>query len=948
MNGFIPLFYKARRMKRYLLLLMLLVSSAGLVLSQCSPPVITASDTLICASDSTLICAASGYASYEWNTGEQSMCIYARDAGGYWVTVTTGNSCTVTSNHVNIYVYPVPSVSIIEQNDTLASFGESSYQWFHNDTIIPGATGQVYIVTIAGNYSVLITDSNGCVAFSSAVYVTPGQQRFSVSVGQNQSVCAGSLIILSPQIADGSGNYGYAWAASGDALSCYNCQYPEVAITQQDVFTVTVTDLAYGTASASVQYFISDTLNGSLPVLSFINTNVSCSQPLDTTTLSITGTGFSYNVNWGDNTLYGTGVTNIAHTYTQAGVYTVSVTDSFSCVTSAFDTIINNGLIISPVQEVWPSCNYSDNGRIVISVTGGTPPYSYSWGNGVINDSINYLSAGDYPVTVTDAAYCSAVANFNLYQLDQAFYVYLQSNEPNCNSNGSIITSVSGGTPPYSYLWSNYDTTQNLTGYLNGYYSLNVTDSLGCTTYGAAYLYPGCYGIISGVVFIDSNNNCTFDSGEATLTGIVIEATNNGQTYYGYTDYNGYYAIQVQGSGTFTLSPYSYNYGVCGNLTLCNNVSQSVTLSGLGDSSTNNNFSFIGSSGFDLTLHPGWTSANPGFQKEYWIMPYNQAFTPYYGPATIVFTYDSNLVYQYSLSPMPVHDPAAHTLTWTVDSVPSPIWDWNNFRFQDFFLVPASLSLGYLLQSDFYITPAVGDCDTANNYFHFSEVVTGSHDPNEKTVSPNGSIYYEDSVLTYTIHFQNTGTDSTYFIIVTDTLSPNLDPATVVNVASSSPYSKFTISGTGILTWVFNPLRLVDSLTNPSGSKGFVMFTVKKRSGSAVGVIISNQASIVFDYNAPIITNRVADTVSLINGLPFISITTGPDVNIYPNPTADKVAIEATGFTPEWIVVYDVNGRMISKQRFIRTIDITPLSSGIYLIEVKNSDISVRNRLVKL
>src|ERR1019366_4866200 len=258
-------------------------------------------------------------------------------------------------------------------------------------------------------------------------------------------------------------------------------------------------------------------------------------------------------------------------------------------------------------------------------------------------------------------------------------------------------------------------------------------------------------------------------------------------------------------------------------------------------------------------------SAAPGFQKGYWVMPYNQGTLPFTGIATLVFQYDSNLVYQYSHSPagrpLPGWDSVAHTLTWLVDSMPYGSWDWYGCRFENFFVVPATLPLGYQLQSNFWITPTTGDCDTSNNFLSFSEITTGCHDPNEKTVTPE-QLPETDSVLTYTIHFQNTGNDSTHFIVVTDTLSPFLDPASVKTVASSHPYSSFSITGHGVLTWEFKPLRLVDSIRNPQGSKGFVIFQVKKKAGVAAGTSISNSATIYFDYNSGIITNTVSDTVT--------------------------------------------------------------------------------------
>lgn len=137
-----------------------------------APPSLAANDTLICASDSTEICAPNTFGSYLWNTGENTSCIYAHLAGGYWVSVTADNGCFTISTRKNISIYPVTSVSIVRQGDTLSSFNAVSYQWFKDGIAIPGATSPVYVASQPGNYSVQILDVNGCYSMSTGVLVT--------------------------------------------------------------------------------------------------------------------------------------------------------------------------------------------------------------------------------------------------------------------------------------------------------------------------------------------------------------------------------------------------------------------------------------------------------------------------------------------------------------------------------------------------------------------------------------------------------------------------------------------------------------------------------------------------------------------------------------------------------------------------------------------------------
>ncbi len=133
---------------------------------------ITANQTTMCASDSAIICAPAGYASYLWNTGGTGLCITATHAGNYYVTVTDNGNCTASSNHLAINVYPLPAVSISVNGDTMTAFNATSYQWYLNGTTILNATSNVYVATQTGNYTVAVSDANGCVAFSNPVNIS--------------------------------------------------------------------------------------------------------------------------------------------------------------------------------------------------------------------------------------------------------------------------------------------------------------------------------------------------------------------------------------------------------------------------------------------------------------------------------------------------------------------------------------------------------------------------------------------------------------------------------------------------------------------------------------------------------------------------------------------------------------------------------------------------------
>ncbi|MDB5282919.1 MAG: hypothetical protein JWO06_1994, partial [Bacteroidota bacterium] len=131
--------------------------------------VITADSSTICSNDSVQICAPNGFAIYQWNLGQGTNCIYARLAGNYYVTVTDNNGCTAESNHLPVTVYPLPPVSITVNGDTLTVYNTTSRQWYLNGQAIGGATSPMYIASVSGVYTVVVTDSLGCKAASSPI-----------------------------------------------------------------------------------------------------------------------------------------------------------------------------------------------------------------------------------------------------------------------------------------------------------------------------------------------------------------------------------------------------------------------------------------------------------------------------------------------------------------------------------------------------------------------------------------------------------------------------------------------------------------------------------------------------------------------------------------------------------------------------------------------------------
>ena len=164
------------------------------------------------------------------------------------------------------------------------------------------------------------------------------------------------------------------------------------------------------------------------------------------------------------------------------GSYSVTVTDGNGCTATASAIVNEPTVMTSAVDSVIDvDCNGNSTGAAYISVSGGTPSYSYSWSNAATTEDVSSLIAGTYSVTITDNNGCSNTLNVTVTE-PTAISTSATTIDPVCNGDttGSIDATVSGGTPGYTYSWNTGDTTEDLTNIGAGSYALTVTDANGC------------------------------------------------------------------------------------------------------------------------------------------------------------------------------------------------------------------------------------------------------------------------------------------------------------------------------------------------------------------------------------------------------------------------------------------------------------------------------------
>ncbi|MBK6932948.1 MAG: T9SS type A sorting domain-containing protein [Saprospirales bacterium] len=155
-------------------------------------------------------------------------------------------------------------------------------------------------------------------------------------------------------------------------------------------------------------------------------------------------------------------------------------------------------------------------------------------------------------------------------------------------------------------------------------------------------------------------------------------------------------------------------------------------------------------------------------------------------------------------------------------------------------------------------------------------------------------------------------------VIVRDTLSPYLDPATVHPGAASHPYD-FEVYGPGIVQFTLPNLNLV---AGSGASEGFVTFRVAQKPEIPCETEILNSAAIYFDFNAPVLSNQTYHTVCEFDT--FVIVKTkviefdGADLKVYPNPFDDSAIFELSGVTASGFILelYDTQGKKLLNQSF--------------------------------
>lgn len=471
-----------------------------------------------------------GSYTYLWNDGSALQNRTGLIGGTYSVTVTDANGCTQSSGSISVNENSIISASA-SASSILCNGGSSTITVTAsggNGTLTYSLNGGTYqagntfsVTASASPYIITVKDASNCTKNCSVTVSEPTALALNGTVA-NAACNGGSTGSIDATASGGTGPYTYKIGAGAyDTPNVFgSLAAGSYTITAKDVngceksasFTITQPSAALSATTSA--------------------TNVSCNGGSNgQISLSVSGGTTPYSYAW---TASSGGVVPSGQSGNQnltglvAGTYNVTVTDSKSCTYSPTAvTITQPNLLSLSTTQINVGCNGAANGSIDLTVSGGTTAYSYSWSNGATTQDLSGLSIGTYSVTVNDAKGCTATTSVTITQpaiLSGSTFV----TPATCNGagTGSVVNlTVSGGTAPFTYLWSNAATTEDLSNVAAGIYNVTITDSKGCTaTASATVTQPSSFSLATNVVrptcppSTDGSITLTVSGGTASYT----------------------------------------------------------------------------------------------------------------------------------------------------------------------------------------------------------------------------------------------------------------------------------------------------------------------------------------------------------------------------------------------------------------------------------------------
>ncbi|MGH1337714.1 MAG: T9SS type B sorting domain-containing protein [Aureispira sp.] len=420
---------------------------------------------------------------YQWSSGTTTATLSNVAAGTYNLTVTDANGCLATASAIVLDAdsllttttiaspYNGQQISCANGNDGQATItvtgGTAPYTYLW----INGATTATVTGLQASTYPVTVTDANGCTAVDSVTLMHPDQivintQAISSYNGYNISCYDSNDGIVATTVTGGTGTYTYLWSdgQTGDTATSLN----------RGTYALTVTDIN------GCFTVVTDSLTGPDRLGDTIITlqAVSCFGGNDGAAMVLPTGGIApYSYNWS------TGSSNATANNLPTGWHTVTITDSNACFLIDSVYIQEPSSLVSSLSATTTNCATSADGSATATASGGTLPYQFLWSTMATSATINNVAAGTYSVTITDANTCTLVDSITVTSPTAIVAAAQQTQHVSCPgiADAGASASATGGTAPYTFLWSTGATNAIIQNIPAGTYQVTITDSKGCT-----------------------------------------------------------------------------------------------------------------------------------------------------------------------------------------------------------------------------------------------------------------------------------------------------------------------------------------------------------------------------------------------------------------------------------------------------------------------------------
>jgi gliding motility-associated-like protein len=416
------------------------------------------------------ITVGSGNYNFEWSNGATIKDISGLAPGVYTVTVSdlTQNCDKVSS--VTVFVPDKPEINLDTIINVACNGAESGavivtvtggtapyvYNWSDE------STDETFTNVEAGNYSLTVFDENLC---SDTLDFVINQPDVLLAEGsQTDILCFGdSTGTVEVVILGGTLPYTLEWSNGATTENLENLV--------SDVYSVTITDANGCEIDLGFELDQPAELEFETTV-----TSAECGESNGGVVVNLIGGGVpNYIFEWSNGN--SPDLENVS-----VGFYSVTLTDGNGCTVERTVYVPNLNapeVILDSLANV--TCNGGNNGFALVSVSAGVTPYTFEWTNSSSVDTFaENLSAGNYIFQVTDAEGCISLLSVDISE-PAALAISTTTSNTQCEqTNGSIAVTITGGTEPYEYLWSNGNTTEDISGLPADDYTLTVTDANGC------------------------------------------------------------------------------------------------------------------------------------------------------------------------------------------------------------------------------------------------------------------------------------------------------------------------------------------------------------------------------------------------------------------------------------------------------------------------------------